>query len=202
MSNSYTRKASLMAASAIAAVLSMGAISPAPATSSKAIITSPASAQQVTFGSVKIDGLNIAYREAGDPKKPKLVLLHGFPASSHQYRDLIPALADRFHVIAPDYQGFGNSDSPDPATYAYTFDALALTVEKFLSAKGFNHYGLFVQDYGGPVFTPEGGEAFLRDLPKAEMHRLAAGHFAVEGNVPYIASAIKRFHATKVAKSK
>ena len=80
-----------------------------------------------------------------------MVLLHGFPASSHQYRDLAPALADRFHVIAPDYQGFGNSDAPDPAEYAYTFDALSETMEKYLSAKGFGRYGLFVQVYGEPV---------------------------------------------------
>jgi pimeloyl-ACP methyl ester carboxylesterase len=79
------------------------------------------------------------------------VLLHGFPASSHQYRNLVPALAVRFHVIAPDYQGFGNSDIPDPGSYAYTFDGLSLTMEKFLRAKGFTRYGMFVQDYGGPV---------------------------------------------------
>ena len=72
-----------------------------------------------------VDGLNIAYREAGDPANPKLVLLHGFPSSSHQYRDLIRALADRFHLIAPDYPGFGLSDTPDPATFPYTFDRIA-----------------------------------------------------------------------------
>ena len=285
----------------------------------------------VTFGTIKIDGLNIAYREAGDPRNPKLVLLHGFPASSHQYRDLVPALADRFHVIAPDYQGFGNSDAPDPATYAYTFDALAATIEKFLAAKNFHRYGLFVQDYGGPVgfrivgknpdalewmivqnsnayeegftaawdgfrgalwknrsaeteaplagflthdaikgiylhgaqkpevispdnwesdfgfmqrphavrmnldlfydyrknvdlypvwqeflrerqpktlifwgqddvfFTPEGGEAFLRDLPNAEMHRLRAGHFAVEDHLDVIADRSKNFYDRNVS---
>ena len=106
---------------------------------------------QITYGSVVVDGLNIAYREAGNPKNPKLVLLHGFPASSHQYRNLLPALADRFHVIAPDYPGFGNSDTPDPATFAYTFDKISEVVEDFLKTKGFDHYGLFVQDYGGPV---------------------------------------------------
>jgi pimeloyl-ACP methyl ester carboxylesterase len=79
------------------------------------------------------------------------VLLHGFPASSHQYRDLIPALATRFHVIAPDYPGFGNSDMPDPATFAYTFDRISEIIEAFLNDRGFDHYGLFVQDYGGPV---------------------------------------------------
>jgi pimeloyl-ACP methyl ester carboxylesterase len=256
--------------------------------------------------------------------------LHGFPASSHQYRNLLVALSDRFHVIAPDYQGFGNSAVPDPATYAYTFDGLSQTIEKFLAARGFNRYGLFVQDYGGPVgfrivgrhpealdwliiqntnaytegftaawdgfrnalwknrsaetekpltaflthdaikgmylagakrpelispdnwesdfgfmnrpnavrinldlfydyrknadlypqwqaflrerqpktlvfwgqsdvfFTPAGGEAYLRDLPQAEMHRLDAGHFAVEDHLDFIADHMKRFYDEKV----
>lgn len=303
-------------------------------TSVKGTCTSPRNATQVTFGSVKVGGLDIAYREAGDPKHPKLVLLHGFPASSHQYRNLIQVLADRFHVIAPDYPGFGNSDAPDPANYAYTFDGISLIMEGFLAAKGFDHYGLFVQDYGGPVgfriaerhpealdwlivqnsnayeegftaawdgfrgalwknrsaetekplaaflthdaikgiylhgaahpelispdnwesdygfmqkphsvrinldlfydyrtnvalypqwqkflrerqpktlifwgqddvfFTPQGGEAFLRDVPTAELHRLAAGHFAVEDNLEYIAANIKRYYETKVLSSR
>jgi len=285
----------------------------------------------VTYGSTKVNGLNIAYREAGDPTSPKLVLLHGFPASSHQYRDLIRALGDGFHVIAPDYPGFGHSDTPDPKSYAYTFDAISDVIEKFLALKGFDRYGLFVQDYGGPVgfrivgrrpealewliiqnsnayevgftaawdglrnalwldrsaetekpllgflgrdtiktiylhgaqrpelvspdawesdvafmqrphavrlnldlfydyrtnvplypawqaflreqqpktlifwgqhdifFTPEGGEAYLTDLPNAEMHRLEAGHFAVEDHLDYIADHIRRFHAENVA---
>ena len=289
---------------------------------------------QVRYGTINIDGLNIAYREAGDSKSPKLVLLHGWPSSSHQYRDLIVALAPRFHVIAPDYQGFGNSDRPDPAAYHYSFEAISLTVEKFLAAKGFDHYGVFMQDYGGPVgfriigrnpnsldwviiqnsnayengftsawdgfrkalwinrtaeseaplaafntpegikgvylsgaghpeliapesyesdaalvagpqnlriqldlfydyrtnvalypewqkflrdhqpktlifwgehdpfFTPEGGESYLKDLPKAEMHRLNAGHFATEDNLPYIASHIISFYDKTVKPAK
>jgi pimeloyl-ACP methyl ester carboxylesterase len=284
----------------------------------------------VTYGSTEVAGLKIAYREAGHPANPKLVLLHGFPASSHQYRDLIRSLADRFHVIAPDYPGFGHSDIPDPAKYAYTFDGISQVMEKFLALKGFERYGLFVQDYGGPVgfrilgrnpgalewliiqnsnayevgftsawdglrgalwvnrsdeteqplraflerdtirtiylhgaqrpelvspdnwesdvafmqrphatrlnldlfydyrtnvplypawqaflrerqpktlifwgqhdifFTPEGGEAYLTDLPDAEMHRLAAGHFAVEDHLDYIARHIRKFYAEKV----
>jgi len=279
------------------------------------------------YATLNVEGLNIAYREAGDPANPKLVLLHGFPASSHQYRNLIPALADRFHVIAPDYPGFGNSDMPDPASFSYTFDRLSEITEKFLKAKGFDRYGLFVQDYGGPVgfrivtrhpealewliiqntnayevgfteawgglrnalwkkrtpeseqavagllafdtiktvylhghkrpelispdnwnidfrfmertnarqvqmdlfydyrtnvalypqwqkflreeqpktlifwgqddifFTREGGEAYFKDLPRAEMHRLDSGHFAVEDSLEEIAGNIKRFHA-------
>jgi pimeloyl-ACP methyl ester carboxylesterase len=286
----------------------------------------------VTYKILSVDGLNIAYREAGDPANPKLVLLHGFPASSHQYRNLIPALADHFHVISPDYPGFGNSDFPDPAKFAYTFDKLAEVVEHFLEKKGFDRFGLYVQDYGGPVgfrivttkpealewliiqntnayeigfteawgglrdalwhnrnaeneaavagllefdtvktvylhgsklpelispdnwnsdyfttiqrqhgrqiqldlfydyrtnvtlypkwqvflkerqpdtiifwgqddifFTREGGEAYLTDLPKAEMHRLEAGHFAVEDCLDYIADNIHRFYHDVVA---
>jgi hypothetical protein len=74
-----------------------------------------------SYGVLTIDGLNIAYREAGQPGNPKLVLLHGFPSSSHQYRNLIPALADHFHVISPDYPGFGNSDVPDPEKLAKVY---------------------------------------------------------------------------------
>jgi pimeloyl-ACP methyl ester carboxylesterase len=95
--------------------------------------------------------LKVFYREAGTEGAPKLVLLHGFPASSHQYRNLIPALADRFHVIAPDYPGFGNSDMPDPAQYAYSFDRTSETVELLLQQLGFTRFGLYMQDYGGPV---------------------------------------------------
>lgn len=293
--------------------------------------TTIASARVPTYyRSSNVSGLNIAYREAGDPDSPKLVLLHGFPASSHQYRELIPVLATRFHVIAPDYPGFGHSDMPDPAKFAYTFDKLSESTEAFLEGRGFDRYGLFVQDYGGPVgfrivmrhpgalewliiqntnayeigftsawdgfrgalwknrspetegplaafleydaiksiylygardperispdnwesdsgfmqrpnakrvqldlfydyrtnvelypkwqaflrerqprtiifwgqhdifFTPEGGEAYLSDLPKAEMHRLDAGHFAVEDSLNEIAEGMHRFYLDNV----
>jgi pimeloyl-ACP methyl ester carboxylesterase len=284
----------------------------------------------VTYGFVSIDDINIFYREAGDPAHPKLVLLHGFPSSSHQYRNLLPVLAESFHVIAPDYPGFGLSDIPDPSVFDYSFDMISEKIERFLDAKGFTFYGLYAQDYGGPVgfritgrrpeslqwliiqnsnayevgftaawdgfrhalwkdrsaaneeplaafleldvikkiylfgaqdgatispdnwesdnafmqrpnakrvnldlfydyrknvglygewqqflrtqqpktiifwgqqdifFTPEGGEAFLADLPDAEMHRLAAGHFAVEGHLEFISAEIKRFYKDKV----
>lgn len=105
----------------------------------------------VAYRSLPVDGLDIAYREAGDPARPTVVLLHGFPSSSHQYRDLVPALADTFHVVAPDYPGFGRSSHPDPRTFAYTFDQLAAVTRRFLELKGIARYGLFLQDYGGPV---------------------------------------------------
>ena len=307
-----------------------------PSAESAAVVTEPRAAtpvpsipgvRAVTYGSLSVGGLSVAYREAGRPGNPKLVLLHGFPSSSHQYRDLIPALADHFHVIAPDYPGFGRSDRPDPATWPYTFDHLAEVIEQFLALKGFDRYGLFVQDYGGPVgfrivgrnpealewlviqnsnayevgftaawdglrgalwqhrspeteaplygfltpetiqaiylygarrpelispdtwesdsafmqranaarinldlfydyrtnvplypewqrflrerqprtlifwgqedifFTAAGGDAYLADLPDAEMHRLAAGHFATEDHLEYIADHMRRFYA-------
>jgi pimeloyl-ACP methyl ester carboxylesterase len=279
---------------------------------------------------IQIQGLNLFYREAGSSSMPKLVLLHGFPASSHQYRNLIPALAKDFHVIAPDYPGFGNSDMPDPESFAYSFDQTSKTVEAFLKAVGFTHFGLYLQDYGGPVgfriakchpewltwliiqntnayevgftevwdglrhaywkrrspetekplevflqkdtvklvythghprpelispdnwnmdtyfldrpkarrvqldffydyrknvelytawqahlrdtqpktiifwgqddifFTREGGEAYLKDLPNAEMHRLKSGHFAVEDHLSYIAEKMIAFYKLKV----
>jgi pimeloyl-ACP methyl ester carboxylesterase len=105
------------------------------------IANETASTDQVTYKSIEVDGLNIAYRQSGDPANPKLVLLHGFPASSHQYRNLIRVWADRFHVVAPDYPGFGNSDRPDRATFAYTFDKISEIVEDFLKLQGFDYYG-------------------------------------------------------------
>jgi pimeloyl-ACP methyl ester carboxylesterase len=281
------------------------------------------------FTNIEIDGVDIFYREAGKPGAPKLVLLHGFPSSSHQYRNLMPLLAERFHVIAPDYPGFGYSAMPDPAKFSYTFDRISAIVESFLDKVGFTRFGLYVQDYGGPVgfrivtrrperlewlvvqnsnayevgftaawdglkgfwknrtpeaersleaflqpetvkqiylhghpqpqlispdnwnmdvhllerpnalrvhldlfydygsnvklypqwqeflrkqqpktlifwgqndifFTREGGEAYLRDLPQAEMHRLDSGHFAVEDNLDVIAQGMIGFHQRKV----
>jgi pimeloyl-ACP methyl ester carboxylesterase len=100
---------------------------------------------------VTIDGLSIFYRESGEPTNPKLLLLHGWPSSSHQYRNLIPALADHFHVVSPDYPGFGNSDMPSTKEFNYTFDRLSEIMENFLKTIGFTHFGLYMQDYGGPV---------------------------------------------------
>ncbi len=103
------------------------------------------------YRTTTIDGLKIFYREAGDPALPALLLLHGFPASSFMYRELIERLAHRFHVIAPDYPGFGHSDAPSIAAFDYTFDNLADIVEKFTDRLGLKRYGLYMQDFGGPV---------------------------------------------------
>ena len=100
---------------------------------------------------VNIDGLEIFYREAGPEGAPVILLLHGFPTSSHMFRNLIPALSDKFHVIAPDYPGFGNSSMPTVDNFSYTFDQLAAVMEKFVQQVGVKTYSLYVQDYGAPV---------------------------------------------------
>lgn len=110
-----------------------------------------ASAQSATYHYTTVDGINIFYREAGDPKKPTVVLLHGFPSSSHMFRDLIPLLAPYFHVIAPDEPGFGNSEVPSPEKFTPTFDAVAAVTEKMLQQLGTTSFVLYMQDFGGPV---------------------------------------------------
>lgn len=107
--------------------------------------------EAVTYHRQLVDGLSIFYREAGAPDAPVMLLLHGFPSSSHMYRDLIPILSKRFHVIAPDCPGFGQSDAPDAAGYAYDFQTLAQTMQTFTEDLGLTEYTLYMQDYGGPV---------------------------------------------------
>ena len=105
----------------------------------------------VAYKTVKVDGLDIFYREAGDPQKPTLLLLHGFPSSSHMFRELIPKLSDQFHVVAPDYPGFGYSSAPSVSEYNYTFGNLSSVVEKFVNTIGLKTFTIYVQDYGAPV---------------------------------------------------
>lgn len=105
-----------------------------------------------TYPYATVNGLKLFYREAGSKASPTIVLLHGFPSSSHMFRDLIPQLAERFHVIAPDYVGFGYSDAPDVRTFDYTFDNLAAQVEELLfGVLGLKTFSIYVQDYGAPV---------------------------------------------------
>jgi pimeloyl-ACP methyl ester carboxylesterase len=105
----------------------------------------------VAYRTVKIDGLDIFYREAGPKDAPVVLLLHGFPTSSHMFRHLIPALADEFRLVAPDYPGYGNSSMPTVDEFEYTFDHLTDVVEKFTEKVGLKKYALYVQDYGAPV---------------------------------------------------
>src|SRR5580658_1738648 len=100
-----------------------------------------------SYRTVKVDGIDVFYREAGLPDAPKLLLLHGFPTSSHMFRDLIPLLADRFHIIAPDLPGFGNSDAPKP----HTFARIADIIDRFTEVVGFDRYAVYIFDYGAPT---------------------------------------------------
>lgn len=105
----------------------------------------------VLYKTARVEGLSVFYREAGLPHNPTVVLLGGFPTSSHQFRNLLPALEDRFHLIAPDYPGFGNSQMPDPAHFHYTFDRLSEIIERLLTSLNIRRFGLYMHDYGGPV---------------------------------------------------
>jgi pimeloyl-ACP methyl ester carboxylesterase len=105
----------------------------------------------VFYRTVNVDGLSIFYREAGPKDAPAILLLHGLPSSSRMYEPLLSRLADRYHLIAPDYPGFGHSDWPHPAQFAYTFDRCAEVMNHFTEAIALSRYTLYMQDYGGPV---------------------------------------------------
>ncbi|MGJ4932163.1 alpha/beta fold hydrolase [Bradyrhizobium sp. HKCCYLS2038] len=130
---------------------------------------------QTRHRTATVNGRQVFYREAGDPAAPTILLLHGLPTSSQMFRDLIPALADRFHLVAPDYIGFGHSDAPDRRAFSYTFDNLAAHVEGLVDVLGLTSYILYLQDYGGPVgfrlFTrrPERVKGFILQNTNAYM---------------------------------
>ncbi|WP_456311656.1 alpha/beta fold hydrolase [Pseudomonas shirazensis] len=107
--------------------------------------------KDVEYKTILVDSLKIFYREAGETTKPTIILLHGFPSSSHMYRNLINELANKYHVIAPDYPGFGQSSAPTPQQYQYTFDNLSITMEHFIDKLKITKTSLYIQDYGGPV---------------------------------------------------
>ena len=105
----------------------------------------------IKYRTAEVDGFKIFYREAGPAQAPKLLLLHGFPSSSHMFRDLIPLLADRFHIIAPDLPGFGRSDMPPRAQFKYTFDNIAGVIDRFTEVVKFDRFAVYVFDYGAPT---------------------------------------------------
>ncbi|MFZ0266429.1 alpha/beta fold hydrolase [Caulobacter sp.] len=131
-----------MIAQALAAAVVLTAAGPA---------TLPSTSATTTYHRAEVDGVGVFYREAGPKDAPTIVLLHGYPSSSRMFDTLIPLLASRYHLIAPDYPGFGQSDAPPPSRYVYTFDNLAKTTNGLLEQLGVDRYALYLQDYGGPV---------------------------------------------------
>ena len=105
----------------------------------------------ISYGTADVDGFKVFYREAGRADARKLLLLHGFPSASHMFRDLIPRLADRFHLIAPDLPGFGQSDMPAREKFSYSFDNIARVIERFTEVIGLDRYAVYVFDYGAPT---------------------------------------------------
>ena len=103
------------------------------------------------YRTVAVDALKVFYREAGAPGNPKLLLLHGFPSASHMFRDLIPLLSDRFHIVAPDLPGFGQSDMPPRNQFKYSFENIARVIDRFTEVIGFDRFALYVFDYGAPT---------------------------------------------------
>ena len=106
---------------------------------------------QTTYGTLEQGGHTLFYREVGPKEAPTILLLHGFPSSSHMFRELMPLLADDFHLVAPDYPGFGHSSAPPVTEFAYTFDGLADVIERFVQGLELDSFSLYLQDYGGPV---------------------------------------------------
>jgi pimeloyl-ACP methyl ester carboxylesterase len=117
----------------------------------QAVRPGPSLSTSLTYRSVEVQGLNIFYREAGPRDAPTLLLLHGYPSSSRMFETLMPLLADRLHLVAPDYPGFGRSDAPPAESFDYSFDHLAKVMEAFTETLGLSRYALYLQDYGGPI---------------------------------------------------
>jgi pimeloyl-ACP methyl ester carboxylesterase len=136
-------RAPILLAAAIAATLATTHVAKATPLDSTSATT--------TYHRVQVDGLSIFYREAGPKDAPTIVLLHGFPSSSREFDTLIPLLATHYHLIAPDFPGFGQSDAPPPSTYTYTFDHLAKTIDDLLAILKVDSYTLYLHDYGAPV---------------------------------------------------
>lgn len=136
---------------------------------------------KVQYKNLKIEGLDIFYREAGSPDKPTLLLLHGYPTSSHMFRNLIKDLGHKYHLIAPDYPGFGNSSMPSVDEFEYTFDHLADIIEQFIAAKNLEKYSLYIMDYGSPV----GFRIATRNPEKVQALLIQNGNAYLEGLSPF-----------------
>ena len=105
----------------------------------------------ITYKKIQVEDCKVFYREAGNPEKPTILLLHGFPSASHMFRELMPELADEFHLIAPDFPSFGQTESPSREEFTYSFDHLAKIVDKFTETVGLSKFAMYVFDYGAPI---------------------------------------------------
>jgi pimeloyl-ACP methyl ester carboxylesterase len=144
------------------------------------------SMKQIRYKTQAVDGVKIFYREAGDPSRHTVVLLHGFPSSSHMFRDLIPELSGKYHVIAADMPGFGYSDQPPSDQFDYTFDHIAEVMDRFLDLVGVNKYSIYIQDYGSPI----GFRLFLRHPERIQAIITQNGNAYEEGLSPFWAESI------------
>jgi pimeloyl-ACP methyl ester carboxylesterase len=155
MKNTFTQKTGIALASAVAILTAslLGSGLSTSAVANQVALASPGSQLQypTQHHTVNIDGVDIFYREAGPADAPTILLLHGFPTSSHMFRNLIPALSDRYHVIAPDYPGFGNSAKPSVEDFDYSFDNLANLMGKLVEKLEVKKYSLYLMDYGAPI---------------------------------------------------
>jgi pimeloyl-ACP methyl ester carboxylesterase len=175
------------------------------------IVMSSPPENQIQTRRLQADGLNFFYRAAGNPDAPVLLLLHGFPSSSHQFRNLIPILATRFHVIAPDLPGFGFTEVPGERGYRYTFDDLAVSLGAFVDALGLKRYAMYVFDYGAPVglrlalahpervtgLVSQNGNAYLEGLGDAWAPVRAYWAEPTAANRQVIADAVLNLEGTK-----
>ncbi|RSV39752.1 alpha/beta hydrolase [Sphingomonas sp. ABOLE] len=169
----------------------------------------PSTSATTSFHKVQVEGVGIFYREAGPRDAPTIVLLHGFPSSSREFNNLIPLLATRYHLIAPDYPGFGQSDAPSPDTYRYSFDHLAQTTGALLDQLGIRRYSLYLHDYGAPVgyrmilAHPERLQALIVQNGNAYREGLGpkwtriAEYWAAPAAHPEVVDAFLSFDATK-----
>ncbi len=172
-------KTRAVSASALALALGLvlGSLSTPAAVAEPSQPTTVTARYQTQHRTIEVDGLDIFYREAGPANAPTILLLHGFPTSSHMFRNLIPALSDRFHVLAPDYPGFGNSAMPSVDEFDYTFDRLADVTERFVEKLGLKRYSLYLMDYGAPV----GFRLAVRHPERVESLIVQNGNAYVEG---------------------
>lgn len=155
--------------------------------------SSAAKIQQVRYKTREVDSVKIFYREAGSTSHPTIVLLHGFPSSSHMYRDLIPKLADRYHVVAADMPGFGYSDQPSTRNFEYTFDHIANVMDHFLDSIGVTKYSIYIQDYGSPI----GFRLFLEHPERIQAIITQNGNAYEEGLSSFWAESIQPYWKEK-----